>query len=835
MGEKAYKSTSIYKGFSVIEVLVAFSIFSFIVVGISSAFILFYRSDVSAGDRNRAVFFAEEGLEAVRNISDESFSNLIDGVYGLATSSNQWVFSGDKDVFDIYTRTIEISSVDSDTKKVESRVIWQTGRFPTSSLSLFTYFTDWSRTEADALCLDIDILNACWDNTNNFQNLKNITLTNSCDSEVVIPSLEIGWDNLNKITAVSIDNFALWEGGCVWGCSPTGTQSSGTQLNFGSNELMIAPSTTVLADNLLWDADMTSSTIEYILFNLADTTFVSTSAFFPLSCDIFVPDTTAPSAIIDLTASNPTQSTIELAWTSPGDDENIGTASYYDIRYSLSLIDESNWDLATQVSGEPTPLVAGTSQSFIVTGLNPATTYYFAIKTADEVPNISDISNVVSMTTGDTPDNTPPGVISDLVTSLPTISSLVLSWTSPGDDDYTGIAAYYDLRYSTSFITEGNWNLATQVSGEPSPLVAGTLQNMTVGGLDPITTYYFAIKTADEVPNTSAISNIASGVTNASWVTPILESNLDLTGTHDGTKVQTVGNYAYIVRVDRTPDFQIIDINNPLTPVAMGQLSLNGTPNNIYISGNYAFVASTDNNQEMQIINISNPASPSLAGVYNAPGNADARGIYVVGSTAFLTRVSSGERELYILDINNPVSPTLLGSLELGATAFEIVVSGSYAFIASNSNTQELQVINISNLSSPTLATSINLAGNTDATTISFINNTLLIGQRADFRVINITSPGTPVLSGSITLGGTITDIALDFGHNSTYCYVSLSNNSGPELMVIDISNPSSPQIHGSGFIYFASLNGVAYNLGLDRAIVMGTGNNDEFNIVQPQ
>jgi len=27
----------------------------------------------------------------------------------------------------------------------------------------------------------------------------------------------------------------------------------------------------------------------------------------------------------------------------------------------------------------------------------------------------------------------------------------------------------------------------------------------------------------------------------------------------------------------------------------------------------------------------------------------------------------------------------------------------------------------------------------------------------------------------------------------------------------------------------------VAYNSGLDRAIVMGTGNNDEFNIIQPQ
>ena len=38
---------------------------------------------------------------------------------------------------------------------------------------------------------------------------------------------------------------------------------------------------------------------------------------------------------------------------------------------------------------------------------------------------------------------------------------------------------------------------------------------MVVFGLSPSTTYYFAIKTSDEVPNTSAISNSPSGTTGA--------------------------------------------------------------------------------------------------------------------------------------------------------------------------------------------------------------------------------------------------------------------------------------------------------------------------------
>ncbi|MEK7560888.1 MAG: LamG-like jellyroll fold domain-containing protein [Patescibacteria group bacterium] len=111
------------------------------------------------------------------------------------------------------------------------------------------------------------------------------------------------------------------------------------------------------------------------------------------------PDTTAPAAVINLAASNPTASSIDLSWTAPGDDGVVGTAASYDIRYSTAAITDANWDSATQATGEPTPTAAGTSQSFTVTGLTAATTYYFAIKTSDEVPNISAISNVPSLAT----------------------------------------------------------------------------------------------------------------------------------------------------------------------------------------------------------------------------------------------------------------------------------------------------------------------------------------------------------------------------------------------------------------------------------------------------
>ncbi|MFH1612105.1 MAG: fibronectin type III domain-containing protein [bacterium] len=110
-------------------------------------------------------------------------------------------------------------------------------------------------------------------------------------------------------------------------------------------------------------------------------------------------DTTAPAAVINLAASSPTTDSINLSWTAPGDDNNTGTATTYDVRYSTATIDDGNWASATQATGEPTPSIAGSSESMTVSGLSAEITYYFAIKTSDEVPNTSALSNVPSLAT----------------------------------------------------------------------------------------------------------------------------------------------------------------------------------------------------------------------------------------------------------------------------------------------------------------------------------------------------------------------------------------------------------------------------------------------------
>jgi chitodextrinase len=209
-----------------------------------------------------------------------------------------------------------------------------------------------------------------------------------------------------------------------------------------------------------------------------------------------------------------TWNSVPLSWTAPGDDSLTGTATQYDLRYSTALITAANFDAATPWTGVPVPGPAGTHQSVIITGLQPSTTYWFAMKTRDEVPNWSVMSNVISRATLAAPDTIRPAQVADASVTATTEKTVALAWTAVGDDSLTGTAASYDIRYSTSPIsTAAAWNSATQATGEPVPGAPGSAQSFTVTGLTRQTAYYFAVRAVDEAGNPSALPPLLSATT----------------------------------------------------------------------------------------------------------------------------------------------------------------------------------------------------------------------------------------------------------------------------------------------------------------------------------
>ncbi|MBO9610465.1 MAG: fibronectin type III domain-containing protein, partial [Paenibacillaceae bacterium] len=225
-------------------------------------------------------------------------------------------------------------------------------------------------------------------------------------------------------------------------------------------------------------------------------------------------DETPPSAVTDLTTTAVGSIAATLQWTAPGDSGTAGTAASYEVRYSTSNITADNFSAATLVANAPAPLGAGTKQTMTISGLTPETTYYFALKTKDGAGNISALSNVLSRTMNAV-DNTAPGAVTNLAAAYVSGNAVRLTWTSPGDDGATGTATSYALRYSTSDITTGNWTSATAAGFVPIPAAAGKQQSAWVYGLNPSTSYKFAIRATDEAGNVADLSNTADATTTA--------------------------------------------------------------------------------------------------------------------------------------------------------------------------------------------------------------------------------------------------------------------------------------------------------------------------------
>jgi uncharacterized membrane protein len=233
-------------------------------------------------------------------------------------------------------------------------------------------------------------------------------------------------------------------------------------------------------------------------------------------------DVTPPGDIIDLFVSTTTSSTVTISWTAPGDDGSSGTAAGYEVRYStLGIINSGNWGSATVFSQSWTPLPGGSTETHDVTGLTSSTQYWFAIRTRDEVPNWSGISNSPSGTTLAPSDITLPADITDLTIWNISTNFVTLRWTATGDDGTSGTATSYEVRYSTAGpIDNGNWASATIFAQSWTPLSSGTFEYYDITGLTPGVQYWFAIRAADEEPNWNNASNSPTATTLSADVTP---------------------------------------------------------------------------------------------------------------------------------------------------------------------------------------------------------------------------------------------------------------------------------------------------------------------------
>lgn len=114
--------------------------------------------------------------------------------------------------------------------------------------------------------------------------------------------------------------------------------------------------------------------------------------------DAAPPDTESPLGIVNLSATTVGASAVSLAWTAPEDPPG-GSVSIYDLRYSKTNIASDADFVGASVASAPTPKAVGSAETFTVYGLDPDTTYYFAIRARDATGNVSPVSNIATAKT----------------------------------------------------------------------------------------------------------------------------------------------------------------------------------------------------------------------------------------------------------------------------------------------------------------------------------------------------------------------------------------------------------------------------------------------------
>jgi len=130
-------------GFGLIETIVALGIFSIMVVtGVTTVLHSLAVNRLTA-EENDALLYAQEGLEAVRAIRDQSWSSLTVGTYGLSSEGGSWAFAGTSDSKDNMTRTVVLTSPGVSTFSATVNINWNFTPTRNNQISLQDTFTNW--------------------------------------------------------------------------------------------------------------------------------------------------------------------------------------------------------------------------------------------------------------------------------------------------------------------------------------------------------------------------------------------------------------------------------------------------------------------------------------------------------------------------------------------------------------------------------------------------------------------------------------------------------------------------------------------------------------------
>ncbi|WP_299527477.1 endonuclease [uncultured Lutibacter sp.] len=298
------------------------------------------------------------------NVGVTSYDIYVDGIYNIATASTTYTITGlsptttysftvlAKDGATIPNESAQSTAVDGTTTAIPSFCTSETfTNIPIASSSSYLART-WTGDDGGS-----------WSSTDTRTDQ---TLTGSAvtirNGTLSAPTTANGIGDLTVTTKLifggTTGTFDLKVNGVVVGTIPNGIE----------NEIITTTITGInISGNVTVVFDNTSNTGNRVIFD--DLSW---------SCYTGTADTEAPTAIVDLSSSNTTSSSTDLAWTASTD--NVGVTSY-------------------EIFKDGVFLASSATNSYTVTGLTASTSYNFTVFAKDAAGNTSLVSNTSSVST----------------------------------------------------------------------------------------------------------------------------------------------------------------------------------------------------------------------------------------------------------------------------------------------------------------------------------------------------------------------------------------------------------------------------------------------------
>jgi len=260
---------------------------------------------------------------------------------------------------------------------------------------------------------------------------------------------------------------------------------------------------------------------------------------------------------------------------------------------------------------------------------------------------------------------------------------------------------------------------------------------------------------------------------------------------------------------------RIIDYSNASNPLMVSEINTKAKVNNIAINGNFLYLAARSDYNAFEgglyIVDVSNILKPRVV-FYKKFDN----GLITIahdGNIIFAGRLNT----IFAFDATDPSNPKQLYSIGISNTPHGLYVSNHKLYVAAQS--AGMLIYDISSGTSAKYLGKLNEWAEKCA-----VSDTLafLTAQGDPLKIVSVKDPSNPYVLATVEKDSTQNiEYTMDVKIKANLLYATGGGNKGLFLKIIDIANPSSPEVKKIvKFSYQTNIKGVRINLLNNRCFI---------------